>query len=118
MIYWDILLDSEDVPGTLRKLYEHAQSIHGIAGFLGVSVSALRRELRRNAIPIRNLGDNLPKRKFEHTDNPLLDRYTTWVLRQRGINMARRHEVRKVKIPPMQLEQNRKAIEEEKNVQD
>jgi len=90
MIYWDIILDcfEEDVATVLQALYDHSQSLHDMADFLGISVSALRRELKRCGVAVREKHDNVPKRRFEKSDRKLLNDYTTWILRRRGIKMS------------------------------
>ena len=91
MIYWDILLDSENVKEGLQSLYDHSQSIHDMAEFLGVSATALRRVMKINGVVIREKHDNIPRKSFPRTDNDLLNKYTIWILRRRGIKMAYRH---------------------------
>jgi hypothetical protein len=90
MIYWDLLLENTEVTKALRDLYNHAQSIHEMAEFLGVSITCLRRKLTELEIPVRLKHDNVPVKNFPPTADPLLTRYTVWILRKRGIKTVYR----------------------------
>ena len=55
MIWWDILLETDNVKKALEDLYSE-MSLAGMAEYLGVSVSAIRAELVHCKIPLRKRG--------------------------------------------------------------
>lgn len=65
MIYWNLLLGTDDIKSELTRLYKTA-SLYGLAKHLGVSRTALRRQLAKCGIPIRGRGGDFrrsPKRR-------------------------------------------------------
>jgi len=55
MIYWDILLETEDVKQRLEDLYNE-MPLAEMAEYLGVSTTALRTEMLFLKIPLRKRG--------------------------------------------------------------
>lgn len=65
MIYWDLLLKSDDPATTLRQLYEVSSSLQALADHLGVSKNTLVATLKDFHIPIRRRGGGHPSVRRE-----------------------------------------------------
>jgi len=60
MIYWDLILKTEDVCGELQRMYSQL-SLQALARHLGVSKDALRKKLLSCNIEIRSRGGSYPR---------------------------------------------------------
>lgn len=60
MIYWDLILKTEDVAEELERLYSQI-SLHALADHLGVSKDSLRKKLKECGIEIRPRGGSYPR---------------------------------------------------------
>jgi len=55
MIWWDLILKTDDIGRELERLYEH-MSLRHLSEYLGVSKTALRNKLVQCGIPLRPRG--------------------------------------------------------------
>ena len=60
MIYWDLILKSDNPKATLRALYDSATSVQALADYLGVSKNALMKIFKQYGIHTRARGGPHP----------------------------------------------------------
>lgn len=68
MIYWEILLETENVCDTLKQLYIELHGVRAVASHLGVSTVALRKKLK--ACDITMLPRGGPHARFTRDSFP------------------------------------------------
>ena len=60
MIYWDLILKTNDICEELERLYQ-TMSLRALADYLGVSKDALRQKLKACSVTLRTRGGSFPR---------------------------------------------------------
>ena len=106
MIYWDLILKSEDVCGELERMYSQ-MSLEALAKHLGVSKDTLRKKLILCKIKIRTQGGSYPRisrddlpvdaHKMDVAQLAACTGYTEQYCRKLRTRLRRENEQRKAK---------------------